>query len=87
MLSCVCRADPRYEPPKVKYEQAKVVEAERIDIDDAPEAQFKEKHQRVTLKILSGKLKGNTISFDHVASGGLFNAGMNIGRDVNGTGG
>ena len=38
------REKPQLEPPKVKYEKAKVINAERIEIDDGPDAQLKEKH-------------------------------------------
>lgn len=62
--------------PQVKYEQAKVVEAEKVADDEGPDAQLKEKHQRITLKILSGKLRGETISLDHVASGGMMGGKM-----------
>jgi len=75
---CVCRAETQNEPPKVKYEKAKVVAAERIEINDDPDAQLKEKHQQVTLQILSGKLKGKTISLDHIASGGMAGTKMKL---------
>jgi len=76
LLACIGWAEPKLEPPKVKYEKAKVIEAERIEIDDSADAQLKEKHQQVTLEILSGKLKGKTVSLDHIASGGMMGAKM-----------
>jgi len=77
-FACVCWADARYDPPKVKYERAKVIRAQKIVIDDSPEAQLEERHQWLTLEILSGKFKGETISLDHIASGGMAGASMKL---------
>ncbi|OGC22834.1 hypothetical protein A2291_08630 [candidate division WOR-1 bacterium RIFOXYB2_FULL_42_35] len=71
-------SDQKYEPPKVKYEKAKVVEAENIYLDDQPESQLAEKRQQVTIKILSGKFKGKVLSLDHIASGGMAGTKLNL---------
>jgi uncharacterized membrane protein len=71
-------AGSQLEPPKVKYEKAKIIEAEKIDINDSMESQLTERHQQVTLQILSGKLKGKKISLDHIAAGGMMGAKMNL---------
>jgi len=71
-------AEPQFEPPKVKYEKAKVIEAEKINLSDSTDAQLKEIHQKVTLQILTGKLKGKIISLDHIASGGMMGAKMTL---------
>lgn len=78
LCSCACWASQQNEPPMVRYERAKVIEAEKIDIGTSSETQLREKHQQVTLKLLSGKLKGKTITIDHIASGGMMGQSMKL---------
>lgn len=74
----LARAEPPPGLPKVSYEKARVLAAEQLAPDGPPGGQPWEKRQQVTLRLLSGKLKGETLTLDHVASGGVMGAGMRL---------
>lgn len=55
--------------PKPQYAKARVLEVETYDLGSHQGSPIKEISQQVTLKILSGKFRGKTITVDHMASG------------------
>lgn len=58
-------------PPEVhqpKYAKAKVLAVQTFEDEALAESNFKEASQRVTLKVLTGKFKGEEITIDHMAS-------------------
>jgi uncharacterized membrane protein len=76
LLPCAGRAEAPPDLPQVKYEKAKIIEAEKVALSDDPCLQLQAEHQQVTLRILSGQLKGKTVSLDHIAAGGMTGAKM-----------
>lgn len=54
--------------PRPQYVRAKVLEVETFEHAALAESQIKEISQQVTIKILSGKYKGETLILDHMAS-------------------
>lgn len=73
-------AEPKYEPPKVKYEKAQVLAAEKLFLDKDQETQFSGQTQQVKVKVLSGKFKGQTIALEHLASGSMVGAKLNLSK-------
>jgi uncharacterized membrane protein len=55
-----------------------VLAADKIDLNSSPDLQLREQHQQVKLLIQSGKLKGQTLSLDHIASGGMMGASLRL---------
>ena len=55
--------------PRPQYEKAKVLEVETFEHPFLAESQIKEISQQVSLKILTGKFKGELVTLDHMASG------------------
>jgi uncharacterized membrane protein len=56
-------------PQQPKYEKARVMEVETFKVPTMGEPKIEEISQQVTVKILSGKFKGETVVIDHAASG------------------
>lgn len=63
-------------PPEVKYEKARIIAAEKIAAPGLADTNLQAVHQQVTLKISSGKLAGQVLAIDHIASGGMAGANM-----------
>ncbi len=55
--------------PQPKYVKAKVLEATTFDHEALAGSEIEEKTQQVSLKVLGGKFKGQTVLINHMASG------------------
>ncbi|MFH1710207.1 MAG: YibE/F family protein [bacterium] len=64
-------------PPQPKFEKAVIIDAEQIEkLEYQSSTMPIEQRQSVTLKVLSGKLRGRILSYAHMASGGMLGSEM-----------
>lgn len=78
LLAGIGRAELSNELPRVNYERAKVIEAEKLNLNKTVDAALQETSQRTKVLVQSGRLKGKTLFLEHIASGGMMGANMRL---------